>query len=65
MSAVDGANTHDRTDSATVQSRSQVPDPADIPGVLAGQIADLYAASERERRRVSVERAIARARGTA
>jgi len=66
MSAVEGNRADGHTGSAApLPPRSQDPDTTDVPGILVAQIADLYAASERERRDIGVERAIARARATA
>ena len=62
MSAVEGDRTGRRRDSSVPPRRTPAVDAADVPGILAGQIAALYAAAERERRDVGVERAIARAR---
>ncbi len=65
MSAVesDSADGH-ASSSVPVIRRLQDPDAIDVPGMLVGQIADLYAEAERERRSIGVERAIARARAT-
>ena len=63
MSAVEGNRTAGSTASSVPLTPRVLPvEETDIPGILAGQVADLYAASERERRDVGVERAIARAR---
>jgi hypothetical protein len=66
MSAFDGTRPEDRV-GANVAFRPSTDshDVIDIPGVLASQIASRYAHGERERRDAGVERAIARARGTA
>jgi len=66
MSAVESDRTHGNNgSSAPVPTRARASGDVDIPGILAGQVATRYAASERERRNMSLERAIARARGTA
>jgi hypothetical protein len=66
MSAVEGDRIHGHNGSSA-PDRAGAPGPTevDVPGILAGQVADLYATSERERRKAVVERAIARARGSA
>jgi hypothetical protein len=58
----------DRTDSqveSTWAASNTASDAIDIPGILANQIADLYASAERERRVATTERAIARAKSSA
>ncbi len=66
MSAVEGDRIHGHNGtSAPDRSSTRVQDNLDLGGVLAGQVADLYAAAERKRRDIHVERAIARARGSA
>lgn len=62
MSALDSDRTDSRTGSHTIRAATRATETPDIPGVMAGHVADLYAAAERERRRVGTERAIARAR---
>lgn len=62
------ATERDHTDSQaerTHPTHSIAHDAIDIPGILASQIADLYASAERERRIATMERAIARAKGPA
>ena len=62
------ATERDRTDSqaeGTYAASRTAHDAIDIPGILASQIADLYASAERERRNATMERAIARAKGNA
>jgi hypothetical protein len=66
MSAVEGGRTvgHNGS-SAPDRTRALGQADLDVPGILAGQVGELYAAAERERRDTGVERAIARARGAA
>jgi len=62
------ATESDRTDSrieATLTAHKTAENAIDIPGILANQIADLYAVAERERRVATTERAIARAKASA
>lgn len=65
MSAVKGdrSDEHKRSMVPTRDS-AQTRDDIDVPGILAGHIAKLYAEAERERRDIGVERAIARARAS-
>ncbi len=66
MSAVEGDGTQRHTGSpAPMPPPAPASDSTDVPGILAGQVAELYADSERERRSASLERAISRARDTA
>jgi len=66
MSAVDATRREDRVGAnARFHPATDSHDGIDVPGVLASQIASLYAHGERERRDAGVERAIARARGAA
>ena len=62
------ATERDRTDGqakGTYAAPGTANDAIDIPGILASQIADLYASAERERRRATTERSIARAKRSA
>ncbi len=65
MSAVesDRSDEHKRS-MVPARDREQTRGDIDVPGILAGHIAELYAEAERERRDVGVERAIARARAS-
>jgi hypothetical protein len=66
MSAIDGTRPEDRAGAnARLRPSTDPHDGIDIPGMLATQIGSRYAHGERERRDAGVERAIARARGTA
>jgi hypothetical protein len=64
MSATERDRTESQTES-THAAAGTVHDAIDLPGILASQIADLYASAERERRAATMERAIARAKGSA
>lgn len=66
MSAVEGERADGHKGSfARVRDCARMHDDVDVPGMLAGHIAEMYAESERERRNIGVERAIARARASA
>lgn len=64
MSATERDRT-ERQPESTYPARGTVHEAIDVPGILASQIADLYASAERERRVATMERAIARAKASA